>query len=316
MAALFPLDDPTPSVARGHRPNLVSVVVPAFNCCSTVTEQLDALDDQDYAGRWEIILVDNASTEGTREVLESWAGRRDNARFVDAIERRGAGYARNVGSRIASGDFLLFCDADDVVHPGWVAAMADGARLGSLLAGVDVALAERWEPVPVGGSQVHKATARRGGFLPFARGGNLGVSARAFWQVGGWDEGWLRGQDVELSWRLQIAGFDLFVVPRAIVAYRRPEGRRALMRHQFEFGRQAPRLRQHFSSQGASAHSFAIVVRDILSVFVRLPNLARGHDRRQRWLVNASGVAGRLVGTIELRWKRPRLRRQQGPSRG
>lgn len=300
MGALIPFSDPPTSPARGDLPNLVSVIVPAFNCRQTVAEQLAALDEQDYTGRWEIILVDNASTDGTREVLESWARQRRIARFVDAIERRGAGYARNVGSRMAVGDLLLFCDADDVAHPGWVAAMADGARFGALVAGVDVALHDRWEPIPTGASEVHKAVSRSGGFLPFARGGNMGVWTRALREVGGWDEGCLRGQDVELSWRLQLAGYDLYVAPRAIVAYRRPEGRRAVMRHQFQFGRQAPKLRQHFASHGVSAQSAASVARDMLHVLVRLPNLVRGRHHREAWMVNVAGVMGRLVGTIEV----------------
>ncbi len=286
-----------PRDLQPHAPTAVqvSVILPARDCAGVVGAQLAALARQRYRGPWELILVDNGSGDHTRDVFEQWAALRPHARVVTARERRGAGYARNVGSTVATGELLLYCDADDVVGDDWVGAMARAADRGPLLAGSDVDTVEELRPDGVRGER-RSVSAR----LPYARGGNLGIHASVLAQVGGWDEAWLRGQDVELSWRVQAHGHPLVRVVDARVWYRRHDGLWPLLRHQHAFGRQAPALYLRFADHGAPPwrprHALVDVVRGLL----RAPALLGPRQRRRRWLLGVAGSLGRLRGAVAL----------------
>jgi glycosyltransferase involved in cell wall biosynthesis len=99
----------------------ISVVIACLNEVHTLGEQLDALSRQQWHD-WEVIIADNGSTDGTQELARSFADRL-NITVLDASDEPGSGYARNEGARAASGDALLFPDADDVVADDWLAHM-------------------------------------------------------------------------------------------------------------------------------------------------------------------------------------------------
>lgn len=90
-------------------PPLVSVVVPAYNCSEFIDETLESLFAQDYPNV-EIVVVNDGSTDGTLARLSTYAER---IRIVDQ-PNAGAPVARNRGMQAARGDFVCFCDADDI----------------------------------------------------------------------------------------------------------------------------------------------------------------------------------------------------------
>src|SRR5687767_1276491 len=100
-------DDPvvTPSM---RRPALVTVAVPVADA-SALTRQLTALKRQTYREPWELLLVDNGA--GARLLLALAESAGVSARVVRE-PRRGAAHARNAALVHASGDLLVFCDAD------------------------------------------------------------------------------------------------------------------------------------------------------------------------------------------------------------
>ena len=108
-------------------PRRISVVIPARDAAGTIAEQLAALAGQEYVGDWEVIVADNGSTDQTRGIVEDWRARVPGLRVVDASARPGPSFARNRGAADATGDLLVFCDADDAVAPGWLAAVARAA---------------------------------------------------------------------------------------------------------------------------------------------------------------------------------------------
>src|SRR5688500_9296124 len=97
-----------------------SVVVPVRDGAATIGEQLAALAQQDFPGSWEVVVADNGSRDGTADVVRSFRDRLPGLRLVDASARPGASHARNAGAAAATGEVLAFCDADDVVDPGWL----------------------------------------------------------------------------------------------------------------------------------------------------------------------------------------------------
>jgi glycosyltransferase involved in cell wall biosynthesis len=101
-------------------PPLVSVIVPNYNSGHGLGAQLLALAGQGYAGNLEVIIPDNGSHDGSARAAIDWALDVTAVRVIDASGRRGPGAARNGGVRAARGDFLAFCDADDVASPTWL----------------------------------------------------------------------------------------------------------------------------------------------------------------------------------------------------
>src|SRR5262245_31970854 len=104
---------------------MVSVVLPCYNAASTIAEQLEALASQRSLEPWELIIVDNRSTDESMAIVERFAEAIPGLRVVEATERAGRSYARNVGVGAARGASIAFCDADDVVGTGWLSAITD-----------------------------------------------------------------------------------------------------------------------------------------------------------------------------------------------
>lgn len=88
----------------------VSVIVPTRNRCRLLRRALDSVRAQTYRN-FELIVVDDGSTDGTSEMVRSIGDPR--IRLVRNSSRRGAGYSRHLGAGLATGDFLAFLDSDD-----------------------------------------------------------------------------------------------------------------------------------------------------------------------------------------------------------
>ena len=101
---------------------IASVIVPAFNVARTIAETLDALTAQTFTDL-EIIIVDDGSTDDTLDVVRPYLSD-DRVRVVSQPNRGLAG-ARNSGIAASTGQFVGFCDADDVWEPNKLDAHVD-----------------------------------------------------------------------------------------------------------------------------------------------------------------------------------------------
>lgn len=90
---------------------LVSCVIPAYNVVKSLEFSLSTFLQQTYHN-FEIIIVDDGSDDGTRELSDSWSSKDARIKVIHT-ENHGVSYARNVGIKNASGEYLLFLDADD-----------------------------------------------------------------------------------------------------------------------------------------------------------------------------------------------------------
>lgn len=114
---------------KGARP-LVSVIIPVYNAQQYVGETIDSLMDQTLSA-FEVICVDDGSTDGSREVIEQLAKADRRIRLISQ-ENMHAGAARNRGLAEAEGEYVLFLDADDMLAPGALEAYAmAGIRTGA-----------------------------------------------------------------------------------------------------------------------------------------------------------------------------------------
>lgn len=93
---------------------LVSVVMNCYNGEAYLRDALRSVVAQTY-GNWELIFWDNASTDATRSIVESFADKR--IRYFFAAEKIPLGGSRNAALGKARGDFIAFLDTDDIWHP-------------------------------------------------------------------------------------------------------------------------------------------------------------------------------------------------------
>ena len=282
---------------------MVSVVIPMYNAENVIADQLGALAKQRYDGDWEVIVADNCSTDRGAHIVESFADQLPGLRLVPATEHQGASYARNVGTRAAKGDVVLYADADDRVAPGWIAALASALREADFVGG--------WRrpggPDAGAATDTNHRTApsklpHSFDFLPWAYGSNCGVRRHVFDQVSGWNETYTHGgDDVDFSWRIQLAGFSIKYAPDAVVYYRERPSLRGAAKQRFEFGCQAPLLLREFRRHGAKAPPLGRVLMNGAWIISRIPYLFLTNSLRRKWVGVMAGTVGRCYGSVK--WK-------------
>lgn len=104
----------------------ISVIVPAYNAESSIAATLASLLAQDFDG-YEIVCVNDGSTDGTGTVLASFAeGHPSRIRAINQ-ENAGVWAARQTGVLEAKGEYLAFCDSDDLVAHDWLSSLYEGA---------------------------------------------------------------------------------------------------------------------------------------------------------------------------------------------
>lgn len=103
----------------------VSVIVPVYRGEQYLDECLETLVAQTHS-EIEIVIVDDGSPDRSGRIAVEWS-RRDKRIELVAIEHAGAAAARNAGLAVATGDYITFVDADDVVHPKYVEWLLDAA---------------------------------------------------------------------------------------------------------------------------------------------------------------------------------------------
>ena len=132
---------------------LVSIIIPTFNSAHLIGNAVGSAQAQSE-GRIEIIVVDDASTDGTAAVVEGLAARDARVRLLRMERNSGPGAARNAGLDAAVGEWVALLDADDRYHPQrlqtllqagaahgaqlvadnlWLVRVPDGQRIGPMI---------------------------------------------------------------------------------------------------------------------------------------------------------------------------------------
>jgi len=276
-------------------PPLISVVVPVLNGMPWLEHQLLALSTQQVPVEWEVMVADNRSVDGTRACVARWAERDPRIHLVDASAGRGAAAARNMGVRAARGSLLAFCDADDVVRPGWLASMSAALGDSDLVAGVFDFGALHGDanslPAP--------AATRQLGFLPFGLSANLAVRREVFEAIHGFAEELSPGEDVDLCWRLQLAGYRFAVAADAVVEKRERVAGLPTFRAAWAYGRCGPRLYSRYRAEGMR-RDLRGAAKAWVWLAAALPGLVK-RPRRRQWVRTFAIRSGRLAGSAHLR---------------
>ena len=211
----------------------LSIVIAARNEAEVIPGQLEAILGQSCPAPFEVLVVDNGSSDGTADVVRAFAAQHPELRLVEAPERAGLPYARNVGAAAARGRFLVYTDADDLAAAGWLAALHRGVqRTGFAAARLEH---ERLNPawtVPWRGQEQTDALVLReyGPRWPYAYGTSLAISRDLHEAVGGWDETLGSSSDMDYCYRVQRdTGAELVLVPDAVLHYRHRTSARATL---------------------------------------------------------------------------------------
>lgn len=266
----------------------VSVIVPTYNRAGILRRCLEALTSQDYPGRLEIIVVDDGSTDETRQVVEEFA-RRNGVRYIQQANR-GPAAARNRGIAAADGEIIAFTDDDCLPPRDWVRRLVQGYLEHPEVVGVggrleppaeqrDNPLAQyEWSV----GREVYDAgeTEVIGGFdCPAGGTNNMSYRRQVLEEVGGFDESfpYAAGEDADLKRRICQRGVRLLYVPVPVV-HLQPYTWAAFRRQQYTRGRGAVHFeRKH---QGHLPGYGRLVLRLFKRLLQTVPDLLSPAHRR------------------------------------
>jgi glycosyltransferase involved in cell wall biosynthesis len=252
---------------------VISVIIATHSRRDLLARTLDALVSQDWAaGEFELIVVDNASTDGTADYVRDLARRLERPAVVLVQEvRSGKTHAVNAGLAAARGDLLVFTDDDVVPEPQWLRALDRALRE----TGADFAVGRitpLWEAPPPdwvgpalygvlaipdnGPSRLVLSAGLNEHVMALA--GNLAVRPHVFAEIGPWrtdlgkEVGSLRsGEDHEFFLRMLRGGYRGVYEPEARVAHLVPAARlrRSYFRRWlYENGRMVAGLERQFPS--------------------------------------------------------------------
>ena len=217
----------------------ISVVVPCFNAERYVARTLDSILAQDVPAA-EVIVVNDGSTDGTRGAVEPYS---DSIRYLEIPNSGGPSKPRNIGIEQATGDVIVFCDADDLMLPD---KLAETVRVFAQYPEVDFLFTNflicgetdqvlvpdflaryhdfRSSLRPTSDPGVYLMEGRNA-FRHLLRANFIGTSsvacrAKVLADVGGFDESMANSEDVDLWRRIGLHGTTFGFVDRILHRYR------------------------------------------------------------------------------------------------
>jgi glycosyltransferase involved in cell wall biosynthesis len=275
---------------------VITVVVPVRNGMPWLEEQLRALSEQVCHEPWEVVVADNNSTDESRAVVQEWIDRFNSIRLVDASQVTGPGATRNVAVMAAKGRLLAFCDADDIVQPGWLAAHVSALADADVSAGV----VDYWSlnglaaPSPL--AFAPPPALGLFGFLPAGGSCNLAFRRCAFEEVGGFSEDLMTGEDFDLCWRSQLSGRSYVMNSDAVIARRDRRGFTGVFARYTSYGRAGPILYRRFRADGLQ-RDVVLAAKTWMWLLLSTPRLVQS-GFRLRWARIAGWRTGRLIESV------------------
>ncbi|MGH7109349.1 MAG: glycosyltransferase [Stellaceae bacterium] len=214
----------------------VSVIVCAYNAERTLDPCLASLAALDYPD-YEVILVNDGSRDGTLAIAE----RHGFCRIISQ-PNRGLGIARNVGAEAASGEIVAYTDSDCVADPDWLLYLVARMEAGGLAAcgGPNFPPPEdSLVPAAVAvspGGPTHVLLSDE--VAEHIAGCNMAFRREALLRLGGFDPVYrAAGDDVDICWRFQDAGYTIGFSPAAVVWHFRRNTVRAYLNQQRGYGK-------------------------------------------------------------------------------
>ena len=218
-----------------------SIIVPVYNRPDEVDELLESLTRQTDKG-FEVLIIEDGSSVPCEEVCRKYADRLDLHYYFKP--NSGRSETRNYGIERASGDWFIIYDSDIIVPPQYIATVRKELEKNPVdcYGGPDAAdnsFSDVQKAINYSMTSFMTTGGVRGGtknkkkFSP--RSFNMGISRRCFEKVGGYKN--MIGEDIDLSIRIQQAGFETTLIPEAYVYHKRRVDLHKFFRQVNTFGR-------------------------------------------------------------------------------
>lgn len=279
----------------------VSVIIPCYNSADTIEEQLIALTEQTYSDNFEVIVADNGSTDNSIDIVNSYDRFLPNLKTIKANQMKGAGYARNKAAEVATGEILLFCDADDVVAKDWIEMMVN--RLNEF----DI-VAPRMEHYKLNDANIADSKSgmqsqkllQKEKFnppLPFAGASGLGIKKNLHEIIGGFDERLLANEDWDYCWKAQLANGELYFEPNAVIHIRHRKDRKGRFRQAMFWGEYYPLVVKKYRSKGIKHPDLREAIVEWKIILYNLPK-CRNREIRYHYIFKIAQKLGKIKGSI------------------
>ncbi|MEA2053781.1 MAG: glycosyltransferase family 2 protein, partial [Candidatus Thermoplasmatota archaeon] len=263
---------------------LISVVVAVRNEKQYIKQCIESLFSQDYAEKYEVIVIDGMSDDGTYELLEGLQKKYGFKLLCN--EKKNAAAGRNMGIKEAKGEAIAFIDGDATASEDWLSSISKAFEKSNVagVGGPDL--------LPEDGNYKAKAI----GLVmtsPLARGGrlnpstqhvmddksryvdhiptcNLCLNKEVFDKVGMFDESFVKGQDLELNYRIRKAGYKLFYSPEIKVVHYRKQHIRQFTRQIYKWAKAKVAIIKKHGMHGLTSHIYLWPAYAIIALFLSL----------------------------------------------
>jgi len=212
------------------------VIIPAFNAEKTIGRCLGALTKQDYNGEYEIIVIDDGSTDSTPDIISQF----DKAHLIRQ-SNAGPAAARNRGASAAGGKIILFTDADCVPEPDWISEMLRPFYENGEVIGVKGAYKTRQKEITARFVQLEYEDKYnymlKDKFIDFIDTYSAGFRKDVFLEMKGYDSSFpvACAEDVELSYRMSNKGHKMVFNPDAVVYHTHPDSLISYLKKKYKF---------------------------------------------------------------------------------
>jgi len=298
VPATQPGDDP--SDGADEHPKL-SVIISCRNSGTTLGETLESVVTQEYRGWWELVVVDNGSTDDTAVVARRFADRVPHFSLLFPPKPGYQASGLNHGIAKSQGEYLVFLDSDDIAAPGYLEHMAKALDAAPFVGGaMDV---DRLNPGWLARRRRVLQTDRIDlfcGYLPAVIGASMSARREAVEAVDGFDEALPTQHDLDISWRLFRAGYPATFVPGAVLHYRYRPSAKAIFDQEIGYGEGEVALYRKFRSQGLQRRGLPHVLIDYGRVLDALGGI-RTVEGRAKLLTLLGANLGRIKGSIRFR---------------
>ncbi|TVZ55413.1 cellulose synthase/poly-beta-1,6-N-acetylglucosamine synthase-like glycosyltransferase [Lutibacter sp. Hel_I_33_5] len=229
-----------------------SIIIPVYNRPQEIDELLESLTKQDFQDNFEVLIIEDGSTEKSESIIEKYKNQLDIKYFFK--ENSGAGASRNFGMEKASGNYFIILDSDVIVPKQYLSQVKKGLENNytDAFGGPDAAHTSftalqkainysMTSVLTTGGIRGKKQAV--GKFQP--RSFNLGLSQTAFSKTKGFSK-MKNGEDIDLTFRLWGNDFETQLIEKAFVYHKRRSTIQQFFKQTFGFGTARPILNKKY----------------------------------------------------------------------
>jgi glycosyltransferase involved in cell wall biosynthesis len=285
-----------------EKQSFVSVILATYNRKDQLRECLDSLLGQNYpVAEYEVIVVNDGSTDGTEAFLEDYSKRNSILRFFSQTNS-GPAVARNLGIEKSRGDIICFTDDDCIADKYWIynlVTLFTGERIGGvggkLIQYTSKTLTEKY------GNRFDQKKRSKEYLLA----GNAAYMRDVLELVGGFDGNLRSFEDLDLGIRVKAKGYELLYTDNAIVTHRDYDTLMWLIKRQYGLGKTFVRMSQKYSHNFSKKYYLCKWILTLTETMILLPTSVIRRNKKDYFLYNlftciilSSNLTGLLIGSF------------------